>query len=40
MKLNKITKESKLEEIMREVYEKHSIYLDNKKVNPQQMISK
>jgi len=40
MRLNKLTKESKLEELMREIYEKHSAYLDNKKVNPQQMISK
>lgn len=39
MRLNKLTKESKLEELMREIYEKHSAYLDNKKVNPQQMIS-
>jgi len=39
MKLNKLTKESKMEEIMRDVYEKHSAYLDNKKVNPQQIIS-
>jgi hypothetical protein len=40
MKLNKLTKESKIEEIMREIYEKHSAYLDNKKVLPNQMISK
>lgn len=39
MRLNKLTKDSKIEESMREIYEKHSAYLDNKKVLPTQMIS-
>lgn len=40
IRLPKFSKEAKNEEIMREIYEKHSAYLDNKKINPTQMISK
>ena len=39
IRLYKLTKESKMEDIMREIYEKHTGYLDNKKVIPTQMIS-
>jgi hypothetical protein len=40
IRLNKLNIDTKSEEAMREVYEKHSAYLDNKKVYPQQMLSK
>jgi centrosomal protein CEP19 len=40
IRLNKLNKDTKSEEAMREIYEKHSAYLDNKKVYPQQMLSK
>ena len=40
IRLNKLNKDSKIEEVMREVYEKHSHYLDSKKINPNQIKSK
>ena len=39
IRLPKINIETKSEDTMREVYEKHSAYLDNKKINPTQMLS-
>ena len=40
IRLSKLNKDTKSEEAMREIYEKHSAYLDNKKINPTQMLSK
>ncbi len=39
IKLNKLQYESDINDIMREIYEKHSMYLDPKKIKPTQILS-
>lgn len=38
IRLHKFNSESKVQEVMKEIYEKHYLYLDNKKVNPNQIV--
>jgi len=40
IKLIKLSSDTKIEDIMKDIYEKHCSYLDHKKVNPQQILSK
>jgi len=39
IKIHKLSSESNIQEIMKEVYEKNYLYLDSKKVNPEQILS-
>ena len=39
IKLNKLKPESNLQEVMKEIYDKHYMYLDNKKIRPTQIVS-
>ena len=39
MKLNKLQYESDLNQIMQELYDKHMIYLDARKIKPTQILS-
>jgi hypothetical protein len=38
IKLPKLKDDSQLTDVMKEIYEKHFIYLDNKKINPNQIL--
>ena len=40
IKLNKLKSDSSIQETMKEIYEKHYLYLDNKKIKPDQISSK
>lgn len=40
IKLPKLKFDSNIQEVMKEVYEKHFLYLDSKKINPNQIASK
>jgi hypothetical protein len=40
IRVRSIHKDSKMEELMKEIYEKHNSYLDVNKINPNQIVSK
>jgi centrosomal protein CEP19 len=39
IKLYKLKQDSNLQEVMKEIYDKHYMYLDNKKIRPTQIVS-
>ena len=40
IRINKLKSDSSIQEIMKEIYEKHFLYLDNKKIKPDQIVSR
>ena len=38
MRIHKLRSDSNLQDIMKEVYEKNYMYLDSKKINPEQIL--
>lgn len=39
IRLNKLKSDSSIQETIKEIYEKHYLYLDNKKIKPEQIVS-
>lgn len=40
MRIHKLKIDSNIQDIMKDVYERHYMYLDSKKINPEQILSK
>ncbi len=38
IRLNNLKNDSNLQDVIKEIYEKHYVYLDNKKINPSQIV--